>query len=415
MASSTPPLPSEIIFKILSRTSLETLDTCKAVKKEWHDMIFESSFMPQFCANSQNISGYFVQGPSNSSYYASEFVSMDGCSGNSTTTTPFHLPRPDALVNSPAFSFSTRIVASTMQGILCCVITRGNRRRRYHICKPITNQWVKLPNPRTRYLTQNVALIVLRSKPLHFKIIRLSSPPTSQPYHYSKLGLITHYRCEIFDSEYWRWRQGKDILLLYPKYSFFAPAVHAAGLIYFHLCDGQVMALNYDGEEVFPKFSLPNCPGIDDKYTDDHRLIMEYKGKLGCTCLSPNGIMLWVFDNGRRDWELIIKEVDIEIIKGEAKYAIPHGFYNADIALMAEGNRVFFYKLQDKSFNLVTLKKCHGFLEFFPFRSDLEPMDIRMPGANIVSSTKHLYRPSWISFVIVFIFLFGIFLLFSHA
>ncbi|KAH0700338.1 hypothetical protein KY285_015657 [Solanum tuberosum] len=411
MASSSRPLPSDIIFKILSRTSLETLDTCKAVKKEWHDMIFESSFMPQFCANSQNISGYFVQGRFFGEQ-VSEFVSMDGCSGNSTTTTPFHLPRPDELVKLPAaFFVDTRIVASTMQGILCCVITLGNWRSRFHICKPSTKQWVKLPSPKMRYFTEKVALIVLRSKPLHFKIIRLSFQ--AQPCHYSKLGLIRHYRCEIFDSEYWRWRQGKDILLS----SFFepyAPAVHAAGLIYFQLCHGQVMALNYDGEEVFPRPSLPNCPGIDDTYNDGHRHIMEYKGKLGCTCLSPNGIMLWVFDNGRRDWELIIKEVDIEIIKEEAKYAIPHGFYNADIALMAEGSKVFFYKLQDKSFNLVTLK-CHSLGAFFPFRSDLEPMDIRMPGATIISSTKHLYRPSWISFVIVFLFLFGTFLLFSHA
>ncbi|KAG5623634.1 hypothetical protein H5410_008852 [Solanum commersonii] len=280
MASSSRPLPSDIIFKILTRTSLETLDTCKAVKKEWHDMIFESSFMPLIVKISQDILSR-----------VSEFVSMDGCSGNGTTT-QFHLPRPDEL-----------------------------------------------------------------------------------PY---------------------------------------APAVHVAGLIYFQLCHGQVMALNYDGEEVFPRLSLPNCPGIDDKYNDGHRLINEYKGKLGCTCLSPNEIMLWVFDNGRQDWELIIKEVDIEIIKGEAKYAIPHGFYNADIALMAEGSRVFFYKLQDKNFNLVTLK-CHSIGKFFPFRSDLEPMDIRMPRATIISSTKHLYRPSWISFVIVFLFLFGTFLLFSHA
>ncbi|KAK4711956.1 hypothetical protein R3W88_006469 [Solanum pinnatisectum] len=344
MDSSSRPLPSDIIFKILTRTSLETLDTCKAVKKEWHEMIFESSFMPQFCANSQNISGYFVQGLFFGDY-VSEFVSMDGCSGNRTTT-PFHLPRPDELVKLPAFFVDTRIVASTMQGILCCVITLGNWRSRFHICKPSTKQWMKLPSPKMRYFTKKVALIVLRSKPLHFKIIRLSSPPTSQPCHYSKLGLIRHYRCEIFDSEYWRWRQGKDLLLLSLSSFFepFAPAVHAAGLIYFQLCCGQVIALNYDGEEVFPRLSLPNCPGIDDKYNDGHRLITEYKGKLGCTYLSPNGIKLWVFDNGRQDWELI-KEEDIEIIKEEAKYAIPHGFYNADIALMAEGNRVFFYKL----------------------------------------------------------------------
>ncbi|KAK6798190.1 hypothetical protein RDI58_005892 [Solanum bulbocastanum] len=214
---------------------------------------------------------------------------MDGCSWNSTTT-PFHLPRPDELVKLLAFFVKTRIVASTMQGILCCVITLGNWRSRFHICKPSTKQWMKLPSPKMRYFTKKVALIVLRSKPLHFKIIRLSSPPTSQPCHYSKLGLMRHYRCEIFDSEYWRWRQGKDLLLLSLSSFFepFAPAVHAAGLIYFQLCCGQVIALNYDGEEVFPRFSLPNCV-LMIRTMMVTGLLRSIKGSLGAPVCHPMG------------------------------------------------------------------------------------------------------------------------------
>lgn len=409
MASSPSPLPSDIIFKILTRTSLKTLDTCKAVNKEWNDMIFESSFMPQFCARSQNISGYFAQTLSYN-YHVSDFVSLEGCSGNSTTS-PLHLPIDEQVKPRRNYFMDMRIVASTMQGILCCV-RRVNHDYRFHICKPITKQWVKLPNPRTRYATMKVALIVLRSNPLHFKIIRLSSPRTINN-HYMKMGLY-YNRCEVFDSEYWEWRRAKDLLFpQFPLFDTFAPAVHAGGLIYFKVDDGQVMALNYNGEEVFPRFYLPNpsFDGFKDSY-QRHRLV-EYKGKLGCTCLSPKGMKLWVFENGKQDWELS-KEVDSETIKGVANYPNLHGFYNADIALMSDFNRVFFYKLQDKSFNVVKLKKCHSIREIFPFRSDLEPMDLRIPGANIVSSTKHLYRPSWISLVIVFMFLFCI-LLFSHA
>ncbi|XP_059310359.1 uncharacterized protein LOC132061600 [Lycium ferocissimum] len=409
MASSSFPLPSEIIFEILTRTSLKTLDTCKAVNKELHNLTFESNFMPQFCGRSQNISGYFVQTISRTKHVA-EFVSMDGCSGNSKA--PFHLPIDDKVKPRDNFSnddFDMKIVASTKQGILCCV-RRTKNEYRYHVCKPSTKQWMKLPNPRMRYSTVKVALIVLRSNPLHFKIIRLSSPQTLF-HHYRKLGL-DYLCCEIFDSEAWEWRRGKDLLV--PEELYFdmsTPAVNASGLVYVKLRDDLVMALNYNGDEAFPRFSLPK-PAFE---YEDYRYnqLMEYNGKLGFTCLSPKGMKLWVFENGRQVWELK-KEVDIETVYGMTKFPTPVGFYNADIALMKDYYQVIFYKLQDKSFNVVKLDKCPTVQEIFPFRSDLEPIDLRMRGAaNVVSSTKYLYRPFWISLVIVFIFLFSI--LFFHA
>ncbi|XP_060189341.1 putative F-box protein At1g12855 [Lycium barbarum] len=403
---SSLPLPSDIIFEILTRTSLKTLDTSKAVSKEWNDLIFESSFMPQFCERSQNISGCFVQALSRTKH-VTEFVSMDGCSGNSTKA-PFHLPIDDIVKprdNFCNYYFDVKIEASSKQGILCCVRISKNEYR-YHVCKPSTKQWMKLPNPRTRYSTVKVALIVLKSNPLRFKIIRLSKPRTLY-HHYRKLDL-NYYRCEVFDSEGWEWRQGKDLLV--PQGFYFdkrTPAVNASGLVYFKLRDDQVMALNYNGEEAFPRFSLPN-PAFE--YNDyQYNQLVEYNGKLGLTCLSPKGMELWVFENGRQVWELK-KEVDIETIKGVTQFPTPVGFYNADIALTKDYYEVIFYKLQDKSFNVVKLDKCHTVQEIFPFRSDLEPLDLSMQRANAdVSSTKHLYRPFWILLVIVFVLLFGIF------
>ncbi|CAN4083185.1 unnamed protein product [Withania somnifera] len=333
---------------------------------------------------------------------------MDGCSGNSTSTTPFHLPIEDEQVKPRRnYDYDMNIEASTKQGLLCCV-RWARYHYRYHVCKPSTKQWLKLPNPKTRYRTVKVALIVLRSKPLHFKIIRLSSPLTLY-HHYRKLGL-DYYRCEVFDSECWEWRRGKD-LLFPPKLYFdvYKPAVNAGGLIYCKLGydeDGQVMALNYDGEEAFPRFSLPMPPF--DAYVGyyPYNQLLEYKEKLGFTYMLPNGMMkLWVFDNGKRVW-LLNKQV---YIGGIVKYPKAIGFYNADIALISDWDRLIFYKLQDKSFKSVELKKCPTAREVFPFRSDLEPMD--MPRERIVSSAKHL---SWINLLIVFIFLFAG-LLFFHA
>ncbi|KAK4337962.1 hypothetical protein RND71_042449 [Anisodus tanguticus] len=355
-ASSSIPLPSEIIFKILTRTSLKTLDTCKAVNKECHDLIFESSFMPQFCARSQNISGYFFQSKSRTKHIT-EFVSMDGCSGNSSTKAPFHLPIDDIVRprdNFCNYYFDVKIEASSKQGILCCV-RRLRNEYRYHVCKP------------------------------------------------------------IFDSKDWEWRQGKDLLVPEGFYfDEFTPAVNASCLVYFKLSDDQVMAMNYNGEEAFPTFSLPNQAFEYKDYRDEQ--LVECNGKLGFSCLSPKGMELWFFENGRQVWEFK-KEIDIETIKGVTKFPTPVGFYNADIALMKDYYEFIFYKIQDKSFNVVKLDKCRPTVQqILPFRSDLEPIDLRISrGANIVSSTKHLYRrPFWILLVIiVLVFLFGN--LFSHA
>ncbi|TMW92571.1 hypothetical protein EJD97_012857 [Solanum chilense] len=170
----------------------------------------------------------------------------------------------------------------------------------------------------------------------------------------------------------------------------FAPAVHATGLVYFKLRDDLVMALDYNGEEAFPRFSLPNQAFDYEDYR--YNQLVEYNGKLGFTCLSPRGIGLWVFENENCVWELK-KEVGIESIKEVTNFSIPSGIYNAGIALMKDYYKVYFYKLQDKSFNEVKLNKCRHVQDVFPFRSDLEPVDLRLRQTNnTFSSNKLLYR-----------------------
>ncbi|XP_070035917.1 F-box protein At5g49610-like [Nicotiana tomentosiformis] len=374
-SSSSSTLPSDIIFEILTRTSLKTLDTCKSVNKQWHNLISESSFMPQFCEKSHNISGYFVQSLSRSKH-VTEFVSLNGCSGK----TPLYLPMETIKPKDKIFNYDCdiKIEASSKQGILCC-LRRIKHKYRYYVCKPSTKQWVKLPNPKMRYSTVKLALIVLKSNPLNFKIIRLSSTRTVY-HHYINLGL-DYYRSEVFDSEAWEWRKRKDILFPQEIYvDMFTPTVNASGLVYFKLGDDLVMALNYNGEEAFPRFSLPK-PAMEYKNYGYNQLV-EYNGKLGFTCLSPKGMELWIFENGNQSWELK-KEVEIETLKKVTKYPRLVGFYNADIALMIDYYEVIFYKLQDKSFNKVKLNKCRNNIqEIFPFRSDLEPLDLRMQDAK---------------------------------
>ncbi|WMV59669.1 hypothetical protein MTR67_053054 [Solanum verrucosum] len=86
MASSD--LPHDLAFEILTRTCLETPDACRVVSKTWNVMTYESSCMQSYCRRTNNISGYFFQGLKNSKYI-SEFVSIDGYSGEKSFS---HLP-----------------------------------------------------------------------------------------------------------------------------------------------------------------------------------------------------------------------------------------------------------------------------------------------------------------------------------
>nr|XP_018624397.1 F-box protein At5g41720 [Nicotiana tomentosiformis] len=156
MASSE--LPSDMAFEILTPTSLETLDACKVVNKTWKNMTYKLGFMQVYCHRTNNILGYFVQGLENNKY-VTEFVSMDDCSGKD----PLHLPVKT--LNKPEYKIfnhfhNTKIEASSKQGILCCVRRIKNRNHMYYICKPSTREWKVLPNPKTRYQTVKVALVV---------------------------------------------------------------------------------------------------------------------------------------------------------------------------------------------------------------------------------------------------------------
>lgn len=68
-----------------------------------------------------------------------------------------------------------QLLAASDQGLLCFMRHRY-KNSRFYICKPATQQLRALPNPRLRYRTEKVALVVLGSNPLRYKIIRLSEP-----------------------------------------------------------------------------------------------------------------------------------------------------------------------------------------------------------------------------------------------
>ncbi|KAK4423022.1 F-box protein [Sesamum alatum] len=202
MGSDQEVLPDDMVFDILTRlSSLETLDTCKSVCNRWEEIIYETSFMPLYCRRSRKLSGFFIQDMQEHKYF-SMFAAMDDHQDGSTKS-------DDVCIAS--FPDDMKILASCNHGILCCVRRRG-KNYRYYVCKPTTQQWQSLPNPKLRYKTVSVAVMVLGSNPFRYKIVRLSRRGVEKP-----MQEYYTYRCEIFDSKDWRWREVQGIPVLYTE------------------------------------------------------------------------------------------------------------------------------------------------------------------------------------------------------
>ncbi|XP_027174566.1 uncharacterized protein LOC113780536 [Coffea eugenioides] len=185
-----------------------------------------------------------------------------------------------------------------------------------------------------------------------------------------------NYHCEIFDSERWSWRRAEDILLPHGEMFDNNQSVYASGLIYWLTTDDNVLAFNHE-QETYHTFPLPELVCKNCEYSC--KQLVEYQGKLGFICKTPEGhIHLWgVLDRKHPRWKLI-KEVNIDLLAKEVSFPSPAGFYNADVALLKAFRKMIFYKLQDSSYNEIELLDGLCFAaDVFPFRSDLEPVNLR--------------------------------------
>lgn len=153
----------DLFLEIFSQCSLKSVDKSKIISKVCNDIMYDPLFIKYHKKKTSTIYGYIIQSLFKNNH-SSSFVSPDDV--RSTVALDF-LPR------------SSQILASSNQGILCC-ITRENgwRKERFYVCKPTTRQIQMLPNPKLRYTTDRVAMVVLQSSPLRYKIVRLSRLPT---------------------------------------------------------------------------------------------------------------------------------------------------------------------------------------------------------------------------------------------
>ncbi|XP_059636166.1 F-box protein At5g49610-like [Cornus florida] len=343
--------------------SSDMLDRCKSVCKAWNNLTYESSFMPLHCKRTDTVSGYFIQEESFKNHRTT-FVSINHSDQSTSKLSLDFLPK------------KVNILASSNQGILCCVNGYGERSK-YYVCKPSTRQFELLPNPNTELKPDIFAFVVLQSNPLRCKIVRLSCPKQFSKYYYK-------YGCEVFDSQTWRWKELQDIrlpngVLIMTRES---PVV-LRGAIHWRTTNNSVLKF-FINEEIYTTFSLPK-PICDDD--DDclyrHKKLVEYKGQLGFICeFPPNAELgLWVLKNGEKKkvWECgLVLNMDDGALKREEPLASMLALYNAYIVVMQGFYSTIFYNILSRSFDVVKLDFLVQPSQIFPFRSDLEPVNLKV-------------------------------------
>ncbi|KAJ4950800.1 hypothetical protein NE237_027632 [Protea cynaroides] len=284
--SSSPTVPSDMQYEILCRVALDDLlRQCKWVCKYWNALTYNSTFKRFHSENTQSISGYFIQSMKKNRYHTS-FISINPPSPSSISLD--FMPTTDIKIEASSYQ---------AQGLVCCVSKPHSTIPGYYVCKPVTRQWRQIPNPKTRYITEKMAIVVKKSQPLHYKIIRLSN---------SKTGCSLH--CEIFDSKKWAWRMYFDNVKL-PYYIILSlePEVLVHGSFHW-LTFGkhkQIFACDIDKEN-WSLISLPQSSTSSSSEEEIeamnydfqiHRTLVNCEGHLGLLYSSRSWMELWVMED----------------------------------------------------------------------------------------------------------------------
>ncbi|KAL5572400.1 hypothetical protein UlMin_021997 [Ulmus minor] len=239
------------------------------VCKNWNQTIYEEHFFQQFYHNTKMISGIFVQ-QMNYNKYSSTFVST--IEANSISQLPLNfLPKP------------LEIKAATKKGLLLCLNNRYNVPR-YLICKPKTQEWRFILNPKTRYQTRAMAITVLGSIPLHFKSLRLSYPRLLCFIH--KSGIFSCFQAEIFNSRIWKWQRLSELIKFSHDEYLHITKVTVCGSFFCLTKNTNIFVFDLE-KESWEIFTLPS-PLHELDYTRSIIQLVEYEGGLGMIFLVNN-------------------------------------------------------------------------------------------------------------------------------
>jgi F-box interacting protein len=252
---------------------METVGKCRLLFKEYNKLTYESFFTKLYNKKTNIVSGFLIQSLIRNEYQVS-FVSTNAIKTHLQIPLDF---LPEHVEN----------VSSTNQGILICYAYNESF---YCVCDLSIQQWQKIPNSKTRYDTIEYGIMIERSKPLRYKIVRFSKPKFRSHKEFYMYHCI---RVELFESAIWKWKLLVEVLLPHEESLHCMTKVYVTDSLYWLTWKRNVIAFEVKREShcLFP---LPLLASEDNDNKDIR--LTEYKGKLSMTCIDreSNFIEVWI-------------------------------------------------------------------------------------------------------------------------
>ncbi|XP_062088527.1 uncharacterized protein LOC133795091 [Humulus lupulus] len=325
------------LYDILPRTSLKTVASSRLLSKRINEATYERYFMELFHRKANIVSGLHVLNLKSSKYHTNYF-SVD--------------PSSTKLSLRSFLPSNIKIEAATKQGLLLCTDFSSYPNSKYIICKPTTQQWRAIPNPKTRYLTHKCMMFTIGSNPLRYKIVRFSSRNFGGDFIKNKSGCYVAIRCEVFDSKLWTWKcLDQTINLPFREAISYGSMVCISRFLYALTNKNRLFIFDTENES----WEFYNLDLDDEAYSNTtvnaiYRLL-EYEGKLGLLCRLKNdefdyySMQLWVIikkSGTSWSWSLRKKEC-LPIISNNERYSSLINFFNNDLAVIMGFYNIIFY------------------------------------------------------------------------
>ncbi|CAN1833830.1 F-box protein At5g41720 [Linum perenne] len=372
-SSNQQDLPFDAISEILSRCSLDTVAKFRTTSHQFNNYTYETHFRRLHHRRNDVVSGFFLINYRSTTAFVS--------SSTSHNISLDFLPKPAKI-----------LAAATKEGVMLCSTEVCCHLPRYIIVKPATKQWDPIPNPKSRFETRHIGMLVLGSSPPldqprhhRFKIVRLSR----LKYNMYK-DTCTQFWCEVFDSERWRWKvlDEKVKLVRSGEYIESRLPVSARGSLHWLTDKGRVLAFD-GGSERWESFPIPNrkrtMRNVRRHWFDTRLGLTEYQGKLGLVLINHKSclIRLWVLENySEKLWEMKFS-VDMggvvnELFRGVMGMSL--GFCDADTIVFNHkyDSKIVLYNLRNGS--MEAWDGLRGSLwSVFPLCSNFERCDFGRP------------------------------------
>ncbi|KAL9688928.1 hypothetical protein QQ045_033355 [Rhodiola kirilowii] len=362
METQQQAIPDDTLFEIASRcSSTDTLASLRATSKSLNLATYEPAFVSKHLA-----SGFLIQTLVRHEYQIKYVPAEDNVADHQPICLDF-LP------------LKVKVKAcSDALGLFYCESQEQQSRltgadvKNHYVCKAVTREWLQIPNPKTKGDSRSASgIVVTKSNPVQFKIVRLSDPKLNKQTRFS----FTRYTCQIFDSEKpEKWRKLEKEIQLAKYGEWIDPDSQMVTVnMNLHLLVGQDRILSFDS--VTEEWSFISTPEPSkDSYL---RLkLSKYQGKLSLIVTNSTNerLTLWVMEDYNNKIWTRSSQLSLQAVYQINISEPPNRFCNSDTVLFIGYYTMYWYNFKTKSNKKVSIYNYSGSTSTFGFQSDFKKL-----------------------------------------